>query len=308
MIKPSIKKTHFSIIAVASMMLVLTACDSTDSSSNGLLSVSVTDAPVDEADNVFVEFNGMEIKPANGDPITFDFTERCTNDPTSCQIDLLLLTGGASELILDGETVPSGQYSWLRLMVNAEQNVRDSYIVVNGKEYELRVPSGAESGLKLNRGFVVPAGGEASFTIDFDLRKSVHDPVGASDYILRPSLRMVDNTETGTLSGNVDPSFFASGTCKGAVYVFVDGTVDAPDDEDGEGFGPDPIASALVKDDGVHGYNVSFLSEGDYLIAFTCDALADIPDEDNDNTTVSFLSTATVTVSANSNKVYDFQP
>ena len=52
----------------------------------------MTNAPVNEADNVFVEFNGMEIKPANGDPITFDFTERCTNDPTSCRFDLLLLT------------------------------------------------------------------------------------------------------------------------------------------------------------------------------------------------------------------------
>ena len=298
----------FNIIAAAGLTLILASCDSSNPSSTGSLSVSVTDAPVDTADNVFVEFNGVEIKPANGESVTFDFTERCTTDPASCQIDLLSLTSGTSERILDGEIVPSGSYNWLRLMVKAEQDIRDSYIVIGDNEFELRIPSGAESGLKLNRGFVVPAGGEASFTIDFDLRKSVHDPVGTSDYILRPTLRIVDNAEVGTLSGNVDPSFFAGGACTGAVYVFFDGTADAPDDEDGEGFGPDPITSALVADDGVYNYKVGFLSEGDYLIAFTCDALADDPSVDNDSATVSFLSTATVTITANSNTVYNFQP
>lgn len=277
-------------------------------STTGLLNVSVTDAPIDSAENVFVEFNGVEIKSANGKSITFDFTERCTIDPASCQIDLLSLTNGISEKILDGETVLSGQYNWMRLMVKAEKNVKDSYIVINGKEFELRIPSGAESGLKLNRGFVVPAGGEASFTVDFDLRKSVHGTVGKSDYTLRPTLRIVNNAETGTLSGNIDSSFFAGGACTGAVYIFFDGTADAPDDEDGEGFGPDPITSALVEDDGVYSYKIGHLSEGDYLIAFTCDALADDPAVDNDSATVSFLSTATVTITANSNKVYNFQP
>lgn len=279
-----------------------------DSSSTGTLNVSVTDAPVDTAENVFVEFRGVEIKPASGKSITFDFTKRCTNDSDSCQIDLLSLSNGASQLILDGETVLSGRYNWMRLLVKAEPNVRDSYIVIKGQEYELRIPGGAESGLKLNSGFVVPAGGEASFTIDFDLRKSVHDPVGTSDYILRPTLRIVDNAKTGTLSGNVDPNFFAGGACTGAVYVFPAGTANVPDDEDGEGFGPDPITSAIVADDGVYNYKVSFLSEGDYLIAFTCDALADDPNVDNDNTTVNFMSTATVTITANSNKVYSFKP
>ena len=293
-------------IAVASLALTMAACDSSGPSSS--LSISVTDAPVDTADSVFVEFSGVEVKPANGGSITFDFTERCTADPASCQIDLLSLTGGTSESILDAEAVPAGRYNWLRLMVKTEPNVKDSYIVVGGQEFELRIPGGAESGLKLNRGFVVPQGGEASFTIDFDLRKSVHDPVGTSDYILRPTLRIVDNTKTGTLSGTVDESYFSSGACTGAVYVFPAGTVDAPDDEDGEGLGPDPITSALIADDGGYNYKVGFLSEGDYLISFTCDASADDPDVDDNSATVSFLSTATVTINANSNTVYNFQP
>jgi hypothetical protein len=298
------KITSLNMIAVAGMTLFLSACNS-GGSSTGTLSLGITDAPVDAADKVVVDFSGVEIKPENGKSITFDFTDKCVIDPTLCQVDLLSLTNGISGSLLDGETVPSGKYSWMRLMVNAEPNVKDSYIVIGGNEFELRIPSGAETGLKLNNGFTVPAGGEASFTVDFNLRKSVHDPQGTTDYILRPTLRIVDNTKTGTLSGSVDPGFFTSGTCSGAVYVF-DGTVTAPDDEDGEGYGPDPITTALVANDGVYNYKVGFLSEGDYLIAFTCDAKADNPDVNDDAATVSFLSTARVTITANDTKVYNF--
>ncbi len=301
--------SFINLMSAAGLTFLLAACGGGGGgASTGSLSLGLTDAPVDSADEVVVEFYGVELQPASGARITFDFTDRCALDPASCQIDLMTLTGGTSDLILDNETLPSGQYNWLRLMVNAKQNVRDSYIVVAGQEYELRIPSGDESGLKLNRGFVVPAGGMAEFTIDFDLRKSVHDPVGSSDYILRPTLRIVDNTEVGTLSGSIDPGYFASGNCGGAVYVFHDGTAGAPDDEDGTGGGPDPITSALVPDDGVYNYKVAFLSEGDYHIAFTCDAMADDPVVDDDSATVNFLSEATVTVIAGANTVYDFPP
>jgi len=301
------KKLVFSFVALSSISLMLISCAGENDPSSGSISISVTDAPVDTAEKVVVEFSGVEIKPVGGEVIGFDFTDKCIPDPTLCQIDLLALTDGISAFLLDGEDVPSGDYSSMRFLVNAEKDVRDSYIVVGGKEFELRIPSGAQSGLKLNRGFAVPAGGAASFTIDFDLRKSVHNPVGLDGYLLRPTLRLVDNSEIGTLSGNVDSSFFAGGTCSGAVYVFFDGTVDAPDDEDGEGLGPDPITSAFVEADGVYSYKIGFLAEGDYLVAFTCDASADDPATDDDSLTVDFLSTAVVTVTSNSNVVHDFE-
>ena len=75
--------------------------------------------------------------------------------------------------------MPAGDYEWIRLIVDNEQDVRDSYVVLtSGEECELRVPSGAESGLKLNRGFTLPADGSVALTIDFDLRKSIHAPPG----------------------------------------------------------------------------------------------------------------------------------
>lgn len=304
------KNTPLNILAAASMALMLSACDSGDSaSSTGSLNLNITDAPVDMAEKVVVEFSGVEIKPAEGKSITFDFTEQCEADPASCQIDLLALNGGSSAQILADETVPAGKYNWVRLMVKAEETVKDSYIVVDGQEYELRIPSGDKTGLKLNRGFVIPAGGEGSFTIDFDLRKSVH-MTGKDEYILRPTLRLVDHAEMGSLSGSIDSSFFGGADCTNgaAVYVFPAGTAGAPDDEDGVDGGPDPITSALVDADGEYNYKVSFLSEGDYLIAFTCDADADDANVDDDSATVSFLSEATVSITVDNNTVHDFQP
>ncbi|WP_372971016.1 DUF4382 domain-containing protein [Marinobacter sp.] len=47
----------------------------------------------------------------------------------------------------------------------------------------------------------LPAGGSASFTIDFDVRKSLINPPGLENYLLKPVLRLVDNTEPPPCAG-----------------------------------------------------------------------------------------------------------
>jgi hypothetical protein len=73
-----------------------------------------------------------------------------------------------------------------------------SYIVTEGGAvHGLYIPSSAESGLKLNRGFTLPIGGSADFVAEFDLMKSVHAPKGLDpDYIMRPTIRLMDRTVT----------------------------------------------------------------------------------------------------------------
>ena len=71
----------------------------------------------------------------------------------------------------------------------------------------MRCPScdGEQSGLKLNRGIVVPAGGEANFMIDIELAKALNrEPDG--NYKLRPTLRLMDLSETGRITGTVAES------------------------------------------------------------------------------------------------------
>ena len=274
------------------IVLTLAACGGGSSSSTGTLNLAITDAPVDYAKQVVVEFTGVELQGPSG-RVDHDFVDESGN-PVAMQIDLLTLTEGATEDILKDVTLDAGQYSWMRLKVNAEKGVLDSYIMLNDdSQYSLHVPSGSQSGLKLNRGFVVPAGGVASYTIDFDLRKSVHKPSSANqDYKLRPTLRLIDDSSVGTLKGTINNALI-TGECAGTVYVF--NTEDAVDDIDGIG---DPITTTQVKGDGTtpYTYTIAFLSEGDYKVAFTCDSANDDPETDEATTAVNFSVVTTINI------------
>lgn len=298
------------------MAVLLTACGSDSGGgggggSTGTASLSLTDAPIDEAYDVSVYFDGVEFQPEDGDRVTFyladdglgscEVVESLDETSIPCKVNLLDYQGENKVTLLDGVTLPSGQHSWVRLILNKDPG----YIILTegGSQLDLRVPSGAETGLKLHGGFIVAAGNHTNYTIDFDVRKSIHDPVGSSDYILRPTLRMVDNSEVGSLSGTIDPSVYvADSECTGAVYVFSD-VVSPPDDLDGT---DDPITTALISTDGAYEYTVGFLTEGEYLAAFTCDALADTTTADDGSETVSFLSQAVVTIIAGENTIQDF--
>lgn len=279
------------------VLAVVAACN--DGAGTGKLTLAVTDAPVDGATSVVVQFTGVEVKPADGSAKSFDFD-------APRQIDLLALTGTHSDNLLDEVTVDAGRYEWVRLKVDAnEDGVMDSYITLtDGSQHELEVPSGDQSGLKLHNGFVVPAGGSASFTVDFDLRKSVHEPMDAADsYKLRPTLRIVDNAHVGAIAGTVDNTRIVDG-CTPAVYVFAGGGV-TPDDVDGSGV--EPVTSGAVKlneASGHYEYTIGFLSIGDYTVSFTCDAAKDDPAVDD---TLTFTS-QDATVVEDQTTTVDFGP
>lgn len=283
----------------------LSACGggggSSGSTGTGTLNLSITDAPVDDADAVVVEFTGVEIKPSGGSSFSIDFA-------APRQIDLLALTGGTAEIILDGEVLAAGDYEWMRLKVNATEGgdpMDDSYIVVGGQTYELRIPSGDQTGLKLNRPITIPANGSTSFTIDFDLSKSIH-LTGQNNYKLRPTLRLVDNTTDGALAGTVDAGTVTAECIPGdvgAVYVFEHaGTT--PDDINIDGSDVEPVAIATVDwANNDYSYIVAFLPAGDYTAAFTCDAGIDDPAAED---ALTFVGTADVAITAGHTTALDF--
>ena len=267
-------------VALATALVV--ACGGGSSSdgkaTTGSMKLSVTDAPVDSAQEVWVQFRAVEFKPEGGAPVMQELRD-ANGTATPRRINLLPLQNGRTSVLLDGVQLPAGNYEWLRLIVDNESNVRDSYIMVDGNECELRIPSGDESGLKLIRGFTLPAGGSLALTADFDLRKSIRQPPGqqgigvncTQGYLMKPVLRLVQDSEAGAITGRVDPSLLSAADCTRMVYAFSDGMNAAgttvPDDYDGTA--PDPVQ--MVKADAVTGaYQVSFLPAGNYTVAYTC--------------------------------------
>ena len=131
---------------------------------------------IENVDGVFVNFKGLEIQPKEGDRLSFEFDAKIIN----------LMDNTGNEL-LDGQEVPVGEYSWIRL--NAV--TADSYVIFEGVKGSLEIPSGDQSGLKLNRGFRVGEEG-ADFTIDFNLNKSLINP-GKQGWKLKPVLSLIDS-------------------------------------------------------------------------------------------------------------------
>jgi len=296
--------------AAISMMFGLAACSGGGDgggAETGRLSLGVTDAPVDEASSVVVQFSGVAFKRAGSAPET---VQNLTPSPR--QLDLLQFQGGRAALLLDGVTLPAGDYEWVRLIVDNADGVRDSYItLIGGQECELRVPSGAESGLKLNRGFTLPADGSIALTIDFDLRKSIHAPPGqrgtseacTQGYLMRPTLRIVEDANVGAIAGHV-VSELVTEACLPKVYVFAGSGVTPDDIEEASGTDADPLVVASV--DVVNGstaypYRAAFLPAGSYTVAFTCD-----DDDATADDTLEFVGVQNVTVQPNVISTADF--
>jgi hypothetical protein len=294
--------------ATISTALALAACSGGGGGNEtGRLSLAVTDAPVDDASSVVVQFSGVAFKRAGSAPET---VQNLTPSPR--QLDLLQYQEGRAALLLDGVTLPAGDYEWIRLIVDNETGVRDSYLVLTGgEECELTVPSGAESGLKLNRGFTLPADGSVALTIDFDLRKSIHAPPGqqgaaeacTQGYLMRPTLRIVDDANVGAIAGHV-ASELVTEQCLPKVYVF-SGAGATPDDlEDPEGADADPlvVAGVAVENGSTEfAYHAAFVPPGSYTVAFTCD-----DDDATADETLTFVGAQDVTVQANLISTADF--
>ncbi len=288
---------------------------------NSYLNLAVTDAPVDFAVQVVVQFSGVEIKsgkqvitlrfcedPANP-ALTMVSTGTCVKSKPAV-IDLLAMHSGSSAPLLSRYPLSAGHYDAVRLLVDAAAGVVDSYIVLGpdrtNPKLELDLPSDAEAGLILSGGFDVFVGGTRDLIIDFNLRKSVRQE-GAGIYKMRPVLRMVDKSKIGAIVGEVfgtDPALTAT-TCFSSVYIY-SGWNAVPGDI-GSSTGPLTSATINVVRDGSgyhYPYRAAFLEAGNYTVAYTCEANKDDPAVDDD---ITFLRTANVTVSAGVEGNHNFE-
>lgn len=272
----------FRILSMASSLALITACGSGgsgDDPATGVLSLGITDGPVDGVSQIWIEFDGITLKPANGPQQEFRFD-------TPKSIDLKSLNNGKTELLFD-QAVAAGQYNWIKIDVNADfDGAMDSYVIEDdGGQVELRVPPDR---LKLGNHFVITQGGTTSLVIEWNLRMGLSNPVGQTGYKLQPSLRVTDMTEHGTIAGTVaidqlpGPCSSDPNTGEGNVAYVYEGFDITPDDIDGES--AEPLTTADIRldpDSGNQAYRIAFLSPGEYTVAFTCQATEDIaPDAD----------------------------
>lgn len=93
-----------------------------------------------------------------------------------------------------------------------------SNVVVNGVTYPLEIPSGEQTGIKLNHGSVIESGLLYDLILDFDAERSIV-LTGNGQYKLKPVIRVVPLVISGTISGKINP-------LSAAGYVYAINSID----------------------------------------------------------------------------------
>ncbi len=187
------------------LALLLFACEETTNdpeSEDGLLLVKISDDPfpaefIAEANIVI---NKIEVRQTDTETSPF-----LTVSEDSNSFNLLELRNGITASLPEVD-LPVGDYDLIRLYV-AEASV----VLDNGQDYELTVPSGAQTGIKL---FIAPdievrGGLTSELLIDFDVSKSFRvmgnpdSPAGINGFKFQPVIRAVNLSQAGRITGSV---------------------------------------------------------------------------------------------------------
>ncbi len=98
--------------------------------------------------------------------------------------DLLTLRNNVNLMIAEGEKLPLGKISQIRLVLGENNSV-----VVAGVGYGLKIPSSATSGLKINVHETLRSNDDIIITLDFDAESSVKLK-GNGEYSMEPVIRV----------------------------------------------------------------------------------------------------------------------
>jgi hypothetical protein len=175
-------------------LALIAACGSSSSSGTATMNVHLVDGPSLEYTELWLNVQEVRISQDGGGWITLGEPNRTVN--------LLSLTGGVVETLVDGKSIPAGTYGQLRLVLGRTGNrIRTA----DGQYHDLTVPSGMQSGVKLNVHFVVAPDTTKDIFIDFDAHRSifVHETGASQKYILRPVVRAFDRIVTGAVKGKL---------------------------------------------------------------------------------------------------------
>lgn len=191
------KVSYIPFVLLLVLSILFTGCGTDTDSGVGSMTVEMTDAPIDSADavNVFIERVEVNREGSSEGWVTL-------NEPQQ-EYDLLELTNGATTVIGSSE-LEAGTYEQIRLVVSQNEHS----VEVDGNSHEMFVPSGAQTGIKLNINAEIEEDIEYVLLLDFDASRSVVK-AGQNDqrpYILQPVINAKEKAITGNIEGTANPS------------------------------------------------------------------------------------------------------
>lgn len=187
-------KNVIGIIGLALLVFVSCSKDETNSGSvsgKSSLSMALTDAPGDyeqvnvDVQSIRVHVSQAELDSSEADSLA-DGDSGWLDMPIIPQVYNLIELQDSSAVLFSQFEVPAGRISQIRLILGDSNSVKlegDSML------YDLKVPSGMKSGLKLNFQQNLAADSAYSILVDFDAEKSVNQQ-GNGQYQLKPVIRV----------------------------------------------------------------------------------------------------------------------
>ena len=199
------KLSLFLFVAILSLFIWSCSDSTSPEETQGQILIKMVDSPADY-DQVNIAVSRVEVHKANSD----SSSGWLVINNTPAVYDLLTLRNGAST-VLGNKMLDAGHYSQIRLIIGTGSN-----IVVDGNAYNLTIPSGMQSGVKLNHAFDIEAGNIYELMLDFDADHSIVK-TGSNEYKLKPVIRLVPTIISGTISGTINPitSFATVSAIKG---------------------------------------------------------------------------------------------
>lgn len=208
------------LVLLAGILVLSTSCDQTNNSGEagkGTVVIKMTDAPfpVSLVDEAWVTIDKIEIRSTS--TVSGTTTTETTEDDglesmytvlyegEGMDFNLLDLQNGVTTDVLTMDIEP-GTYDLIRMYV-----VDAEVILKNGETFDLKIPSGSSSGLKikLTPELAIESGVESNIVLDFDVSKSFvvqgnpKTPAGIKGFLFKPVIRGMVEKHSGIIEGIV---------------------------------------------------------------------------------------------------------
>lgn len=179
----------------AIILFIYTGCSNDNTtgpvSNEGRLKLTMVDSP-GSYDEVNIVVTSVEVHMAG------DTSQWMVVNAVPHTYNLLELQNGVS-VVLGDTFLTTGHYTQIRLLIGDGSNV-----VVNGITYPIIIPSGMETGIKLNHEFDIESGNLYELLLDFNAEMSIHLK-GNGEYMMNPVIRVMPVVTSGSISGQILP-------------------------------------------------------------------------------------------------------
>jgi len=215
--KSKFMRIKFLSVALLACFTMYIGCSDGDDmrSDTGKMTIQLTDAPfphalVSEANVTIFKIDARK-KDKESDGVSEGEMTQETDASfivlmeDEIQVNLLNLTNGITETLVDTQ-VPVGMYDMVRVYVKGI-----NVVLTDGTTYDLKVPSGEQTGIKvfLKPGLNVVGTLSADLLLDFDVSKSfvakgnTDDLAGITGFNFKPVIKASNLSTAGSLAGMV---------------------------------------------------------------------------------------------------------